>query len=69
MKRIAVGVIWLYRRFISPLFPPVCRYTPSCSAYMMEVIRKRGLVLGLLMGSWRILRCNPLSRGGYDPVE
>ena len=69
MRWAAIGAIKLYRRFLSPLFPPVCRYTPSCSAYMLEAMEKKGLVVGLLKGFWRILRCNPLSRGGYDPME
>ena len=65
----AMGAIRLYRRFLSPLFPPVCRYTPSCSAYAMEAIEKKGLAVGLLRGLWRIARCNPFTRGGHDPVE
>ncbi len=69
MKWLAVVAIRFYKRFISPLFPPVCRYTPTCSSYMMEAIQKKGLGVGLLKGLWRILRCNPFSRGGYDPVE
>ena len=69
MRWAAIGAIKLYRCFLSPLFPPVCRYTPSCSAYMMEAIEKKGLAAGLLMGLWRIARCNPFSGGGHDPVE
>ena len=69
MKRAAIGAIRLYRRFFSPLFPPVCRFTPSCSAYMIDAIETKGLAVGLLKGLWRILRCNPLSPGGCDRVE
>lgn len=69
MRWAAIGAIKLYRRFFSPLFPPVCRYTPSCSVYVMEAIEKKGLAAGLLRGLWRIARCNPFTRGGHDPVE
>lgn len=56
-----------YQRFISPLFPPSCRYRPTCSAYMIQALKKHGLK-GFLMGIARILRCHPLVEGGYDPV-
>jgi hypothetical protein len=62
-------LIRAYQKLLSPLMGPRCRFHPSCSAYMAEAIRKRGVVIGLLKGTWRILRCNPLSRGGYDPVD
>ena len=58
-----------YQRFISPWLPPVCRYTPSCSQYMVDAIRKKGLLVGLLKGTLRVLRCNPLFPGGHDPVR
>lgn len=58
----------LYRRFISPLFPPRCRYYPSCSAYAVEALTVHGAFKGLLLGSWRVVRCNPWSRGGVDHV-
>ena len=64
-------MIWLvgiYRKYISPLKPPCCRFTPTCSAYAIEAYRKRGFFIGTLLTVWRILRCNPFSRGGYDPV-
>ena len=60
--------IRLYQKFISPLFPPVCRFTPTCSAYAVEALRKHGPVKGLLLAVWRILRCNPWGGSGYDPV-
>ena len=69
MRWAAMGAIRLYKRFLSPLFPPVCRYTPSCSTYMMEAIEKKGLAAGLFRGLWRMARCNPFTRGGHDPVE
>lgn len=58
-----------YQRLISPWLPPVCRYTPSCSQYMIDAIRKKGLLVGLLKGTLRVLRCNPLFAGGHDPVR
>lgn len=61
-------LIRFYRKFISPLKPPCCRFTPTCSAYAIEAFKKRGFFAGLILTVWRILRCNPFSRGGYDPV-
>jgi putative membrane protein insertion efficiency factor len=58
----------IYKRFVSPLFPPACRFVPTCSEYFCEAIARRGVVTGTLMGIWRLLRCNPFSRGGEDPV-
>lgn len=68
MKRVMIWLIGLYRKFISPLKPPCCRFTPSCSAYAIEAFEKRGFFVGLILTVWRILRCNPFSKGGYDPV-
>jgi hypothetical protein len=68
MKPIVLGLIRFYKRFISPALPPACIYTPTCSQYAYEAIEKYGVLRGSLMGAWRILRCNPLARGGYDPV-
>lgn len=58
-----------YKKFISPFLPRCCRFYPTCSEYMAEAIRKKGVLKGLCMGFWRILRCNPFNRGGYDPVR
>lgn len=69
MKTILVFFIRCYQRLLSPLLPPVCKYEPTCSAYAIEAIRKKGIVRGCLMAAWRILRCNPFSKGGYDPVD
>lgn len=63
-----VVLISLYRRLISPLLPPRCRYYPSCSSYALTALRERGLVVGSLLAAWRIVRCNPWSLGGVDPV-
>ena len=68
MKHVMIWLISLYRKYISPLKPPCCRFTPSCSAYAIEAFRKRGFFVGFALTVWRILRCNPYSKGGYDPV-
>jgi len=59
----------LYQVTLSPLIGGQCRFVPTCSSYFVEAVKKRGAVRGTLMGLWRIVRCNPFSRGGYDPVE
>ena len=66
--RFLVGCIRLYKRLLSPYLPPSCRFTPSCSRYTVEAIQKHGALRGCLLGAWRILRCNPFGKGGYDPV-
>ena len=68
MKHLMIWLVRLYRKFISPLKPPCCRFTPTCSAYALEAFQKRGFFAGLILTVWRILRCNPFGRGGYDPV-
>ena len=68
MKHVMIWLIGLYRKYISPLKPPCCRFTPTCSAYAIEAFKKRGFFVGLGLTVWRILRCNPFSKGGYDPV-
>ncbi|KLA44688.1 hypothetical protein LRP_118 [Ligilactobacillus ruminis] len=68
LKKILIAPILFYKKYISPLLPPSCRYYPTCSTYMIEAIKKHGAFLGLIMGCSRILRCNPFIRGGYDPV-
>ncbi|MCI7671532.1 MAG: membrane protein insertion efficiency factor YidD [Schaalia hyovaginalis] len=60
--------IRLYRRFISPMIAPRCRYAPSCSTYAMEAIEVHGPIKGIILGTWRLLRCNPWSLGGVDHV-
>jgi putative membrane protein insertion efficiency factor len=68
VKRIALAAIAVYRRLISPALPRRCRYEPTCSAYTAQAIRRFGAARGLLLGCWRLLRCNPFSHGGFDPV-
>jgi putative membrane protein insertion efficiency factor len=68
MKWLALGPIRFYQRFISPAFPRRCKYHPTCSAYAVEAIQRYGILKGTAMAAWRILRCNPFSHGGYDPV-
>ncbi len=58
----------LYKRWISPALPPSCRYVPSCSDYAMEAIAHHGTVRGSAKAIWRVLRCHPFAKGGYDPV-
>jgi putative membrane protein insertion efficiency factor len=61
--------IRLYQRLISPALPRRCKYEPTCSAYAAEAIRTYGVLRGLVLGGWRLLRCNPFSHGGHDPVS
>lgn len=68
MKYIFIALIKLYRKFISPLKPNVCRFTPTCSVYALEAFSKRGFFVGFILTVYRVLRCNPFGRGGYDPV-
>ncbi len=68
-RRIAAGAIKVYQRLISPMLPPSCRYWPTCSQYTLQAVQKHGVLKGGLMGAWRILRCNPWSKGGVDPVR
>ncbi len=70
MKRIVSAPVRFYRRYLSGLKrAPTCRFVPTCSEYALEAIEKRGALVGTLKALWRILRCNPFCRGGYDPVE
>jgi len=66
---ILIPSIKLYQKVISPILPPSCRYYPTCSHYAIEALQKKGIILGLLVTIYRILRCNPFSAGGFDPVE
>ena len=68
MKKAAIKIIKFYQRRISPLFPPQCKYYPTCSQYAVTAIERFGLFKGGLLAVWRILRCNPFSNGGVDLV-
>jgi putative membrane protein insertion efficiency factor len=67
MKYVFLALIKFYRKFISPLFPPCCRFSPTCSKYGLEAVERFG-TKGILLAIWRIFRCNPFCKGGYDPV-
>ncbi|MFA7399081.1 MAG: membrane protein insertion efficiency factor YidD [Sideroxydans sp.] len=68
MKRILLLAVRGYQRFISPMYPPSCRFTPSCSQYSYEAISKHGIVKGVWLSIKRVGRCNPWNPGGYDPI-
>jgi uncharacterized protein len=69
LRRAATVPIRFYQRFISPGIPRRCKYEPSCSRYAVQAIERYGILRGLVLAAWRLLRCNPWSHGGYDPVE
>lgn len=69
MSRLLIAFIRLYQKFISPLFPPSCRFYPTCSAYAVEAIEKKGALRGSLLALKRLLKCHPFHPGGYDPVK
>jgi putative membrane protein insertion efficiency factor len=68
-RRALVAPIALYQRVLSPLLPRRCRYEPSCSTYASQALLRYGILRGIVLAGWRLLRCNPWSHGGYDPVE
>jgi putative membrane protein insertion efficiency factor len=69
VKIIIIFFIKTYKKFISPILPDSCRFYPSCSQYAMDAIEKYGALKGGMMTTYRILRCNPFNKGGYDPVK
>lgn len=69
MKRIIIKIIRFYRKNISPRTSPKCRYIPTCSEYAIEAIERYGALKGGIMSLWRILKCNPFSTGGFDPLK
>jgi len=68
VRRAAIAALRWYKAAVSPLLPPACRYTPTCSEYAIEAIETHGLGRGLLLATRRLLSCHPFARGGYDPV-
>jgi putative membrane protein insertion efficiency factor len=69
MKRVFAAMLTGYRRWISPALPPACRYVPTCSEYAHEAVERHGALKGAWLAAWRVLRCHPLAKGGYDPVR
>lgn len=68
-RRLASAPLLFYSKVVSPALPRRCRYEPTCSAYAIDAIRDFGVLRGVVLATWRLLRCNPFSDGGYDPVE
>jgi uncharacterized protein len=68
MRTAVLYLLQIYKRWVSPAFPPSCRYVPTCSEYAMEAVERYGAVRGMAMAGWRLLRCHPLAQGGYDPL-
>jgi putative membrane protein insertion efficiency factor len=69
MKRLIVLLVRFYQTTLRHIMPSTCRFTPTCSEYFIEAVEKRGAFKGSLLGIGRVLRCNPFSKGGYDPVD
>ncbi|MBF0979847.1 MAG: membrane protein insertion efficiency factor YidD [Clostridiales bacterium] len=69
MKVIVIGLVRFYQIFISPLFPPKCRFYPTCSTYFIQAVEKYGVIKGSFLGIKRILKCHPFHPGGYDPLK
>ena len=66
---VLLAPIRLYQRFVSPALPRRCKYEPTCSAYVIDAVRELGVIRGSILAGWRLLRCNPWSHGGWDPVS
>jgi putative membrane protein insertion efficiency factor len=69
LRRVVLLPLRAYQRVLSPMFGQRCRYYPSCSEYAAQAIERFGILRGVVLAGWRLLRCNPWSRGGFDPVE
>jgi uncharacterized protein len=69
VRRLVLVPLRVYQRLISPAFGARCRYYPSCSEYAAQAIERFGILRGLVLAGWRLLRCNPWSHGGFDPVD
>jgi len=68
MKALLIGMVQLYKTYVSPFLPSACRFEPTCSQYAMEALEKHGSFRGMGLAMYRVLRCQPLCKGGYDPV-
>ena len=68
-RRLMTAPLKLYQALISPALGPRCKFYPSCSEYAVQAIMRFGILRGLVLAAWRLLRCNPFSHGGFDPVE
>ncbi len=68
MQKVLIALLQGYKRFVSPFLPSACRYSPTCSEYMMQAVAKYGAVRGVWMGMKRLARCHPFHEGGFDPV-
>ena len=68
-RAVVIAPVIAYRKLISPALPRRCKYEPTCSQYAVDAVRRFGILRGLVLAAWRLLRCNPFSYGGYDPVE
>ncbi|MCL5985819.1 MAG: membrane protein insertion efficiency factor YidD [Actinobacteria bacterium] len=69
MSEMLIFLLNIYKRYISPMLPASCRFEPTCSVYSMQAIKKYGFLKGTYLSIWRIMRCNPFSKGGFDPVK
>jgi uncharacterized protein len=69
VRKVIIFFIRIYKRFISPILPGSCRFYPTCSQYAIDAVQKYGTIKGAAMAAYRIMRCNPFNRGGYDPVK
>ena len=69
MRRVVLALLHFYKRVISPVLPPMCRFEPTCSVYMMQAVEKYGALRGLWLGLRRLGRCHPFNPGGWDPVR
>jgi len=69
MRKVVIATLGFYKRFLSPMLPSACRYSPTCSEYMIEAVDKYGVLRGIWMGMLRLLRCHPFHEGGFDPVR
>ena len=69
MRRVVLALLQFYKRIVSPVLPPMCRFEPTCSAYMMQAVEKYGVLRGIWLGLRRLARCHPFNPGGWDPVR